>query len=136
MPDPDTRLKFTVVPLCGLPLLMTRTVSGKANVAPCATNRDGVTTPISNADSVPSSDPETVFDGLYTPGASVAVMPATPAAVGVIAVDASPLSSVIVEQEVAPLQIESAAPLVLFQPTVAPATGVTPSAATTCTTIG
>src|ERR1700688_4412786 len=63
-------------------------------------------------------------------------MVAFPVAPGVTQVDATPLSSLIAEQLEAPLQIESAAPFVVDHPTVAPFTGVMPSAATTRTLIG
>src|ERR1700733_10917554 len=63
-------------------------------------------------------------------------MVATPATLGTIKVEALPTSSLVTEQENMPPQADSAALLVLLQAMVAPATGVTPSAATTCTVIG
>lgn len=54
---------------------------------------------------------------------------ATPGVVGMSALYEPPLSSVAVELEGPPPQMESAASLVLLQAMVAPQTGVTPSAA-------
>src|ERR1700728_1076195 len=85
---------------------------------------------------VASSVAATDCAGLYTPGASVAVMDATPEAPGVTHVEAMPLSSLVTEQLETPPQIESVAPFVVVHPTVAPATGVTPSEATTRTLTG
>src|SRR3984885_15775077 len=63
-------------------------------------------------------------------------MVATPAASGTTKVEALPTSSLVTEHANEPPQAESAALLVLLQAMVAPATGVTPSEATTCTVTG
>src|ERR1700678_4340107 len=63
-------------------------------------------------------------------------MDATPVAPGVTHVEAIPLSSLVTEQVEVPPQTESVALFVVVHPTVAPATGVIPSEATTCTLTG
>ena len=89
-PDPLTTVKFTLTLLWGAPLLRTRAVSGTPTVAPWATERYGVDTPMSEADSVALSVALTNGDEPYTPGARVAVMVAAPTAAGVSQVAASP----------------------------------------------
>jgi hypothetical protein len=63
-------------------------------------------------------------------------MVAIPATLGVTDVDAFPPSSVIAEQLEIPPHDDNAALFVPVHPTVAPHTGVTPSAATTRTLTG
>src|SRR5882762_3331083 len=63
-------------------------------------------------------------------------MVATPVAPGVTQVEAEPPSSVTVLHDDAPPQAARVALLLVLQPMVAPLTGVTPSAATTCTLTG
>src|SRR5271157_2202100 len=63
-------------------------------------------------------------------------MLAVPAADGVSHARELPLWSLSTEQDDVLLQAESCTPLLAFQPIVAPATGVTPSAATTRTLTG
>jgi hypothetical protein len=62
-------------------------------------------------------------------------MVATPNAVGVSKVAASPLWSLVTEHDDPP-QVESCTPLLALHPMVAPLTGVTPSDVTTRTIIG
>jgi hypothetical protein len=59
-----------------------------------------------------------------------------PTAEGVSQVAARPLWSVVTVQEDAPLQTEKSGALLAVHPMVAPLTGVTPSAASTCTLTG
>jgi hypothetical protein len=42
LPEPATTVKFTVTPVFGTPLFITRAVRGTATVAPCAIERYGV----------------------------------------------------------------------------------------------
>src|SRR5260370_8679993 len=63
-------------------------------------------------------------------------MVATPVAPGVTQVEAAPPSSLVVLHDEVPPQAESVALLVVLQLTVAPLTGVIPSAATTRTRTG
>src|SRR3954469_10114416 len=136
LPAPLAIEKFTCTLLSGEPLLRTRALTGTLIVAPCETYKTGVDTPISEDDCVALKVPLTDLDGEYTPGASVAVIIATPAAAGVSHVATFPFWSVMTEHAAAPPQAESCTPFVPLQPTVAPETGVTPSSATTRTLMG
>src|SRR5579863_1077882 len=110
---------------------ITRAVSGRVRLAPAATQVYGEICPIARVVSVPTTVVETDLDDGYAPGARVAVRVELPETAGVIQVEAFPLSSVSTEQEEVPAQAESAALLLALQFTVAPATGITPPAATT-----
>src|SRR5579864_67750 len=92
--------------------------------------------PMSEKDSIPLTPACTDFGGLYTPGASVAVMTALPVAPGVSHVIAMPFWSVTLAHDDAPPQTESCTEFAPLHPTVAPATGMIPLAATTRTSIG
>jgi hypothetical protein len=60
-------------------------------VAPCEIQTYEVSNPIFVESSIAFSVAITDFDGLYTPGARVAVMFATPTAIGISPVEAYPL---------------------------------------------
>src|SRR5512143_609644 len=121
---------------CGTPCLSTRTDSGTSSVAPYAIHFVGSTAARSSGVVVPTTVACLLCGGLYEAGASAAVMVLVPVAVGVTPVDAIPASSVSTEQLEAPAQVESVAPFVVDHAIVAPATAVTPSAATARTRIG
>src|SRR5712671_5440211 len=136
LPMPLETLKFIATLFWGTPMFSTRTVSGTSIVAPWATHLVGAIAAKSSADAVPTR--VACFDcgGVYEAGARVAVMLLVPVAMGVTLVEATPASSLNAEQFEAPPQTERIAPLVVDHPTVAPLTGVTPSADTTRTRIG
>ena len=54
-PVPWFTTKFMIAPLCGAPLLTTRAVNGMLTLAPCATHRYGVVTPMPDAGEIATS---------------------------------------------------------------------------------
>src|SRR5437764_8081178 len=103
--------KFTVVPLLALPRLTTCAVIGKLTDAPWNTQNSCGLTAISEVEDVAVTDATTDFAGIYTPGASVAVMSEFPVVAGVTPVDAIPFSSLMAVHVEAPAHAESVAPL-------------------------
>src|SRR5208337_4311063 len=127
---PRVIAKLTVTFAFGTPKSRASTVSGTASVAPCPTQRDGVTAARSSAVDVATTVACCVCGGEYTAGASLIVIVACPVAVGVTRLEDSPASSLSTEQAEAPPHTENCKPLVSLHAIVAPLTGVTPSAAT------
>src|SRR5712692_5152835 len=91
---------------------------------------------MSNDDDVPKSVVCTCCGVGYDAGARIAVMVIVPAVSTVTKVEACPLWSVSTVQLPAPPQIEKATAGIAVKNTLAPATGVTPSGARTCTRMG
>src|ERR1700737_2470181 len=127
--------KLTITFGFGTPRLSASTVSGTASVAPCPTQRVGVTATRSSADEVPTTVACCDCGGEYEAGAKAIVIVLCPVAVGVTQLEDSPASSLSTEHEEPPLHAENRKPLVALQAIVAPLTGVIPSAATTRTRI-
>src|SRR6266849_79100 len=114
----------------GTPRSSASTVTGTASVAPCPTQRVGVTATRSSADEVPTTVACCDCGGEYEAGARAIVIVLCPVAVGVTQLEDSPASSLSTEHEDAPLHSENCRPLVALHTIVAPLTGVIPSAAT------
>src|SRR5271157_2912032 len=128
--------KLTATFALGTPRSRASTVRGTAIVAPCPTQRVGVTATRSSVDEVPTTVACCVCGGEYDAGARAIVIVLCPLAVGVTQLEDSPTSSLSTEQEEAALHAENCKPLVALHAIVAPLTGVTPSAATARTRIG
>src|ERR1039458_1772402 len=122
--------KLTATFDLGTPRSSASTVSGTAIVAPCPTQRVGVTATRSSAEEVPTTVACRDCGGEYDAGARAIVIVLCPVAVGVTQLEDCPASSLSTEQEEAPLHAENCKPLVALHAIVAPLTGVTPSAAT------
>src|SRR5437868_1194337 len=103
-------------------------------VAPCTTQRVGATSATSSADAWALSVVCTNLGYEYDAGASTAVIVTTPAAAGVIRVEATPYSSLSTVQLPAPLQADKPAAGLVLKYTLAPRTAVIPSGASTRTT--
>src|ERR1700737_323538 len=130
---PWVMAKLTPTFAFGAARLSASTVSGTASVAPCPTQRVGVTATRSSADEVPTTVACCDCGGLYEAGARAIVIVLCPVAMGVTQLEDSPASSLSTEHEEAPLHVENCKPLVALQVIVAPFTGVIPLAATTRT---
>src|ERR1700675_3497980 len=126
---PLVMAKLTVTLAFGTPRLSASTVSGTASVAPCPTQRVGVTATRSSVDEVPTTVACCDCGGLYEAGARAIVIVLCPVAVGVTQLEDSPASSLRTEQEETP-HTENCKPLVALHAIVDPLTGVMPSAAT------
>src|SRR5712692_3508112 len=120
----------------GFPFESTRAVSGTFTVAPCAIHTVGVINDKSSCDEVPSSVACTCCALEYEAGANFAVSVMTFADSTVMKVDARPLWSVSTVQLAVPAHAENATAGDDVNCTLAPATGVTPSAATAITVNG
>src|SRR5258708_15619204 len=133
---PLVTAKLTATFAFGTPKLSTSTVSGTASVAPCPTQRVGITATRSSVDEVPTTVACCDCGGEYDAGARAIVIVLCPVAAGVTQLENSPSSSLHTEQEEAPPHAENCKPLVALQAIVAPFTGVTPSAATARPPVG
>src|SRR5256885_315958 len=122
--------------MSGTPLDRMRAAIGRVTVAPWATQTGGVFNTRSSAEDVPSNVVCTCCGLEYDAGASFAVSVNTPADKTVIFVDAIPLWSVSTVQLAAPAHTENPTAGDELNCTLAPATGVTPSGASTRTEKG
>src|SRR5579862_2726447 len=136
MPEPFVTAKMMLVPLRGAPFARALAINGILTFAPCATCAVCGAKAKSSANDRTASVVWTCLADGYEAGASCAVMVATPAASGVTNVVACPSWSVTAEQGETFGQAEKLAVNVELKTTVAPATGVMPSAAKACTVIG
>src|SRR5260221_4202964 len=127
---PLVTAKLTATFAFGTPKLSTSTVSGTASVAPCPTQRVGVTATRSSVDEVPTTVACCTCGGEYDAGARAIVIVLCPVAAGVTQLEDSPASSLNTEQEEAPPHAENCKPLVALQAIGAPFTGVNPPAPT------
>src|SRR5205809_6486924 len=119
-----------------MPFDSTRALSSKLTLAPCAIQTDGEKSDKSSCDVVPRSVACTCCGLGYEAGASLAVSVITSADRTVMNVDTRPLWSVSTVQLGAAEQAEKATAGEDVNCTLAPDTGVTPSAATTSTAKG
>src|ERR1019366_10803824 len=99
--------KLTTTFALGTPRSSASTVSATASVAPCPTQRVGVTATRSSAVEVPSTVACCDCGGEYDNGASAIVIVLCPVAAGITQLDDSPASFLSPEQEEAPLHAES-----------------------------
>src|ERR1700704_5436758 len=121
---PFMTAKLTTTFAFGIPTLSASIVSGTAIVAPCPTQRVGVTATRSSVDEVPTTVARCDCGGEYEAGARAIVIVLCPIAVGVTQLEDSPASSLSTEHEEARLHVENCKPLVALQVIVAPFTGV------------
>src|SRR5258705_11077473 len=87
---PLVMAKLTTRFAFGTPRLSASTVSGTATVAPCPTQRVGVTATRSSADEVPTTVACSDCGGEYDAGARAIVIVLRPVAVGVTQLEDSP----------------------------------------------
>src|SRR5258708_17308106 len=126
---PLVTAKLTATFAFGTPRLSTSAVSGTASVAPCPTQRVGVTATRSSVDEVPTTVACCDCGGEYDAGARAIVIVLCPVAAGVNPLEDSPPSSLNTEQEETPPHAQNCKPLVALPAIVPPFTRVTPSAA-------
>src|SRR5258708_12093707 len=104
----------------GTPRLSASTVSGTARVAPCPTQRVGVTATRSSVDEVPTTVACCDCGGEYDAGARAIVIVLCPVAAGVTQLENSPPPPLTTEKEEPPPPPQNRKPLLPLPPTLPP----------------